>query len=466
MPRIRKRIQAEHHHKKYRIKQKLTLKRNLGLLAATSAGVGIISGAGIYALVGVATNMAGNAVWLSFLISSLVAVFTGLSYAELSSIFPKDAGEYVYSEHAFGKRLAFMVGWLILISGIISVTVIALGFGGYFQAMFNIPQLGIPIISNPIIIVGIVLLGLIAFINFYGMKESSWLNIVFTCIEVGGLLIIIASGILRGRVVDYMAMPNGIEGVFSAAALIFFAFIGFESVIKLSEETKNPERTIPLALVLSIAITTCLYIGVAIAGVSVLGWEKIGASSAPLAEVARAAWGNGVFKLLAVIAMFSTANTVMISVMSTSRIAYGMGVEGSLPKILGRIHPKRMTPAIAIGVSVAISGLLLFWDKIQIFAEMTNLVIFLTFICVNLALLVLRYKEPDMPRKFRTPLNIGKFSLTPVLGILTCLFLITRMELIIIWGGVIFLLIGFCFYLWYQFGKKVKKVGWTGKKKC
>lgn len=440
-----KSLGRKQHHKKSRMKKKLTLRRDLGLLEATSAGVGIISGAGIYALMGVATGMAGNSVWLSFLFASLVAVFSGLSYAELSSMFPKDAGEYVYAESAFGSKIAFLVGWLILSSGIIAISCVALGFAGYFQALIGLPLL--------VSAVGII--ALIAIVNYIGVRESANLNIIFTIIEVGGLILIAVIGISKWGTVDYLAMPHGTPGLLGAASLIFFAFIGFESVIKLAEETKNPEKTIPRALLLSILITTILYIFVAISAVSVMGWEELGASSAPLADVAASVLGSKAFVLLAVIALFSTANTMLISLLSTSRIAYGMGVDKSLPKSLAIIHPQRQTPWVAILCITAIAVLFVVPNDIGAVAEMTNLAIFVTFIFVNLSLLMLRMTDPKMPRPFKAPLNIGKISLTPIIGITLCVFMLFSMKLIIMAGGIILILLGFLFYKWYEFFEHV-----------
>ncbi len=443
------------HHKLGEKSKKITLKRDLGLIHAVSAGVGIISGAGIYALMGVATGMAGNSVWISFFFASLVAVFTGLSYAELSSMFPKDAGEFIYADHAFGKKIAFLVGWLILISGVISVSTISLGFAGYFAGMFEIQS---------ILPVAILIIIALAFINFYGVKETAWVNILFTIIEVGGLILIIVAGIsyIGAPNIDYLAIPNGLRGLFSASALIFFAFIGFESIIKLSEETKNPEKVIPKALILSIIITTVLYVLVALSAVSVMGWEALGQSSAPLADVAAAAFGSMAFKILSVIALISTANTMMISMMATSRIAYGMGAEESLPKYLARIHSDRKTPWVAISVVMTFSIIFALSGNIGLVAEMTNLTIYLTFLIVNMSLIMLRYTNPNAERTFKVPGSIGKTPIFPVIGMALVLFMLYHLQLIIIAGGVIFILIGFVVYNWYGFIRKVIKHGWKG----
>lgn len=427
----------QHHHKHLVQRKHLTLRRDLGLFSATMAGIGIIIGAGIYALIGVAAGQAGNSVWLAFAISAIVAAFTGLSYAELSSRFPKDAGEYIYVGKAFGNRLAFLTGYLVIASGVISAAAVALGFSSYFSALFKL-ELALPIIA-------IAVLAIFTLINFWGIKQSANFNIVFTILEVLGLVIIIALGFkFLGRV-DYLEMPHGLSGVFSAAALIFFAFLGFESVVKLSEETKNPTKTIPRALILALVISTILYILVGIAAVSAIGWETLSTSKAPLADVAGTLFGSSTFTALAIIALLSTANTILIILLATSRIMYGMGANGSLPKVLGTIHPGRRTPWVAILLTLILSAAFALIGKIGTVAEITNFAVFLSFIAVNASLIYLRYKAPTT-KGFRVPLSIGKFPILPALGIATSIFLMANLSLIVILGGIVLTILGALFY--------------------
>jgi basic amino acid/polyamine antiporter, APA family len=413
----------------------LTLRRDLGLFEATMCGMGIIFGAGIYVLMGAATGIAGNAVWLSFLIASIIAIFTGLSYAELSSAFPKDAGEYIYAEKAFGKKIAFIVGYFIILAGVVSASAVALGFAGYFDALFGIEYL-VP--------VAIVLLAVFSFVNFYGIKHAAKASIIFTCIETSGLLLIIALGFKYIGSVNYFEMPHGLTGVFSASALVFFAFLGFDSIIKLSEETKNPTKIIPKALLLAISITTVVYVLVAISAVSILGWDKIAASTAPLADVAAAALGSNAFILLATIALFSTANTVLIILIATSRMIYGMSEDKdrSLPEVFSRVHKKRRTPWIAIVSVLLLASTFAMIGDITIVAELTNFAVFSAFMVVNASLIALRYKLPNLKRKFKVPLNIGKFPILPLFGIITCIFMLANLELVVIAGGVALIAVG------------------------
>jgi Amino acid transporters len=190
------------------------LKRELGLLEVTLSGVGIILGAGIYVLIGEAAALAGNAIWISFALAAFIAIFTGLSYAELSSLFPFAGAEYEYTARIFNRRLAFVVGILVILSGVIGASTVALGFAGYFHSFTGLPLL-------PSAAVLIILLSLLV---AWGIGESTRVAIVFTLIEVGGLIGIIVIGLPHLGSVDYLETPSGLPGILSAAALVFFAY--------------------------------------------------------------------------------------------------------------------------------------------------------------------------------------------------------------------------------------------------
>lgn len=412
--------------------QKIALKRELGLFEATFAGVGVILGAGIYALIGEAAGLAGNSVWISFGLAALIAIFTGLSYAELSSMYPKASAEYEYTNNAFGGRLAFVIGWLIIFSGVVGASAVSLGFAGYFNALFGIPM----------IYSALVLIVILSFILFYGIKESAWIAILFTLIEAGGLILIFFIGVPFFGNVDYLEMPNGLKGIFEASSLIFFAFIGFEGVVRLSEETRNPERNIPRALILALLISIILYISVAFSTVSVVGWERLSQSDAPFAMVAFVAMGNDAFVLLSVIALFATANTVLLLLLGASRMAYGMANSFSLPNTFAKVHPTRRTPWIAIFSVTALAVLFLFTGNIAFLASVTNYTLFLTFIVINAAVIWLRYKEPQLSRPFRMPINTGKLPVLPIIGLFSCLFMLLQMDITILIVGVSLTIVG------------------------
>ena len=414
------------------MKEKVALKRELGLTEVTLSGVGIILGAGIYALIGKATALSGNSVWLSFALASLIAVFTGLSYAELSSMFPRASAEYEYTSNAFGRRLAFIIGWLIILSAVIGASTVALGFGGYFKALS-----GTPVITSALL-----LIIALSILLFRGIKESVWFAIISTLIESAGLILIIFIGLPYLGKVDYFDMPHGLTGVFQASALVFFAYTGFESIVKLSEETKNPEKTIPKGLMMAILISIVLYILVAISAVSVIGWGKLAASDAPFADLAFSAFGSDAFILLAIIALFATANTVLMMLLGASRIIYGMADSLTLPSILGSVHFTRRTPWIAIFAAMLLSMLFVFAGDIAVVANVDNFTLFVTFFVINAALILLRYKAPRTERPFRVPLAIGKFPIMPLFGIVFCVFMLFQLEWKVLLVGAMLVVIG------------------------
>lgn len=395
---------------------KTGLKRELGLLEVTFYGIGVILGAGIYALLGKGAGLSGNALWLSFTIAAIIAAFTGLSYAELSSMYPKTAAEYNYTMHAFKKkRLSVLIGLLLAALGAIGAATVSLGFAGYFTNIFGGSK----------ILIACTLIILLSVINYLGIKESSRYNVIATLIEAGGLLLVIAVWLLffRGSEVNLLeTAPMGFGGVITATALIFFAYIGFENVANMSEEAKNPKQVIPKALVLSIIISTVLYILVSVASVSVLGWENLARSDAPLTDAVSKALPHA-GPVMSLIALFATSNTVLIMLIVGSRILYGISNDNSLPKFISKVGSNG-TPynAILIICVAAISAL--FMGDIEVIAMITNLGTFAVYFFVNMSLIKLRYTEPKLDRSFRAPLNIGRFPILAFFGAISCLAMI------------------------------------------
>jgi len=403
------------------------LKRELGLLEVTLSGVGIILGAGVYVLIGQAAGLAGNAIWLAFGLSAIMALLTGLSYAELSSMFPKAGAEYDYVTNAFNSRLAFVIGWLVFLSGVLAAATVALGFAGYFTALTSIP----------VLISALVLLIVLTALLAYGVKETAKVAVISTLIEVSGLVIIIVIGLPHLGSVNYWEMPQGYSGLFAASALIFFAYQGFESMVKFSEETKKPETTVPKALILALAISVILYVLVALSVVSVLGWQQLAVSNAPFADVVSSTLGPDAAVIIAIIALFATANTALMSMYASSRILYGMAGSSSLTTGLAWVHPSRRTPWIAIIICGVLSGMLIFAGDIAFIANVTNFTLFITFIVINAAVIVLRYHSPHTPRPFRIPCSIGRLPLVPVAGIVFCIFLLAVQDLAVLTLGLV-----------------------------
>ncbi|WP_414469832.1 APC family permease [Methanobacterium sp. ACI-7] len=412
-----------------------SLKRKLGLFEVTVSGIGIILGAGIYALLGEAAPLSGNALWLSFLIASTVAAFTALSYAELASMFPSSAAEYEYVKNAIGEKIGFIIGWIIIFSAIISSSTVAVGFGNYLGTLFNIP----PLYSA----IGLIIL--LSLILFIGIKESAWVAILFTSIEAIGLLIIFFIGIPYYGSVNYFEMPLGLNGIFASAALIFFAYLGFEEIVKLSDEANEPNKNIPKAIILAMIISTVLYILVAFSSVSILGWEALADSPAPFSQIAAAVLGPNGALLLSIIALFATSNTVLLLLLAGSRIVYGMAASNSLPRVLRKVHPRTRTPWVSIIVVGVIAVAFLFLGNLEFLASATNYALFLSFIFINAAVIVLRYKSPELIRTFKIPVNIGRLPLLPVFGLFTCILLLLQLSFDAIALGIVITVIGLIF---------------------
>lgn len=415
----------------------------LGFWEVTISGIGIILGAGIYALIGAAAGTAGNALWLSFVISALVAFFTALSYMELSSMMPNVGAEYEYANRAVGRQVAMVIGWLIIFSGIIGAATVSLGFAGYLANLLPVP----------VFLAAILLIAVLCGILLVGVKESALVAVVFTLVEVGGLVLIIVAGIPYLGRVDYMEMPLGLTGVLSAAALVFFAYQGFEEMVKFSEETREPERTIPLALITALVVSTVLYIFVCASAVSVVGWEALAASPAPFATVASAAWGGDASILMSVIALFATANTVLMMMFASSRISYGMARAGALPPFMAKVHADRHTPWISIILVGGGALLFMLAGDIAFVANIANFTLFVTFVVVNLSVIILRYREPRSVRPFTIPGNIGRFPLFPFLGLVACIFLLVQLETLVLGLGALLTGIGIVVVLVFGRGK-------------
>ena len=415
------------------------LKRHMGLFGTTMYGIGLILGAGIYVLLGQAAGIAGNVVWISFVFGAIAAVFSGLSYAELSSMFPKSAAEFLFVKNAFKNNfLAFIIGWMTLFTSIISASTVALGFGGYLTGFFG----------APIVLSAVSLIALLSLINFIGIRESSRANIVFTLIEASGLILIIYLGFTYTGTepVNYFESAAGLSGISIAFVLIFFAFIGFEDIVNIAEEMKNPKKVLPRAIILSISITATIYILVSLAAIQVLNWQELGSSLSPLADVAKKTLGNNGQFILSIIALFATANTVLIILLAGSRIIYGMAAQHALPLLWSRIHYKTKTPWIAVLGIMITSIIFSFLGNIATVANISVFFIAITFAMVNLSVILLRYREPSIERPFKIPINIGRFPLLPLFGVIISAYMMTQFNAYVVSIGIGVITAGALFY--------------------
>lgn len=402
-----------------------TLKRSLGLVQLTIFGVGSIVGAGVYSVIGIAAGQVGIHLWISFLGASLAGFLTVLSYAELSSFLTKAGAEYQFIKAAFPKWpvFAFMGGFLIALNASATAATVSLAFAGYLKVF----------ISTPMFLTAFGLLSICTLINIAGIRESSWVTIILTCIEVGGLLLIIIGSFIKGDVSKAFATAPTIENFWSiieSSALIFFIYIGFEDVVNLSEETKDASRTIPRALLASTVITSAIYVLVALAVISISTPQELALSKSPLTTVANRI-GPWMGNVVSVAALVATASTALIALVSISRMLFGMGRDGYMPKMFTSLLGRRRTPWIAALALFIASSLLLFVGEIKIVASVSSFGVLIVFIGIHLSVIVLRFSRPATTRPFHIPLSVGKLPLFPVFGILLMLAPITQFDLLV-----------------------------------
>ena len=382
------------------------------------SGIGIILGAGIYVLVGEAAGEAGNAVWLAFVVGAIVAAPTGLAFAELAAMFPEAGASASYAREALGTRFGFITGWLDLAVSIVGAAAVAIGFGRYFDDLLTGG-------TAPVAIAALVACGVITYI---GVREMITVAVIFTVLEATGLLIVIAVGIPELGGVSLFEIEGGWLGVMGAASLVYFAYQGFEEIATLSEETVNPTRNIPRAIVISVIVTTTLYVLVAAVSVSALPWELLAASDAPLSDVVRAVSSERLADVVSTIALFATFNTVLLLIGTGARLTYGMANRRLLPVALARVSASRGTPWVATLVITLLAIILASTGDISFVAQVTNFSVFGLFALVNGSVIALRVRRPDVPRPFQIPWNIRGVPLIAVTGLIGNLMLALFMD--------------------------------------
>lgn len=399
-------------------KENAGLARSIGLFALVIYGVGDMVGAGIYGTIGEVAGFMGNTVWLAFTVSMVAALLTGLSYASLASRYPRAAGAAYVTQRAYGwKFLSYTVGLAVTASGLTSMATGSRVFAQNFQ----------PLVGGvvPLWVIFLSFIGLLTLVNLRGIRECMWVNITCTAIEVGGLLIIIAVSVPFMGSVNYLETPPAAGGltaplVMSGAVLAFYAFVGFEDLLNLAEEVKNPRQTMPWGIILAVACATVIYVLVSLAAVSVVPYALLAdaKNGAPMAQITRAAAPWIPYHVYTGITLFAVANTALINFIMGSRLVYGMARQGLLPKALGAVHPTRHTPHRAILALAGIVAVLAFSGNIRELASATSLLLLLVFGLMNVALIVLKYRQGEEKGAFEVPV------LVPVLGALVCAALI------------------------------------------
>jgi basic amino acid/polyamine antiporter, APA family len=427
------------------------LRRELSALDLTVFGVGVIVGTGIFVLTGVAANSsAGPAVALSFVIAGIACALAAMCYAEFASTVPVAGSAYTFSYATLGELIAWIIGWDLILEFIIGAAVVAVGWSQYFAILLENAGISLPtalssgedgVFNLPAVIIVLILTGVLV----AGIKLSSRVNAIVVAIKVAVVLFVIAAGafFINGANYRPFVPPSepapatsglsatlieaitgqtpanfGLSGVFAAAALVFFAFIGFDIVATTAEETRNPQRDLPRGILGSLFICTALYVAVSLVVVGMQRYTDLD-TEAPLAAAFQAV-GQPIFADIITIGALAGLTTVMMILMlGQSRVAFAMSRDGLLPRALSRVHPRFGTPyriTLIVGVVVAVlAGLI----PLAELAELVNIGTLFAFVLVSIGIVVLRKTRPELPRAFRVPF----VPVIPILSVLACVVL-------------------------------------------
>jgi amino acid transporter len=383
--------------------------------------VGDILGGGIYVLVGEVGAETGGAIWAAFALALAAAAFTAGSYAELVSKYPRAGGAALYVHRAYGLPLfSFVVAFAVMASGITSASALARGFGGDYLSAF---------VDVPVVVTAAGLLVLIFLVNLRGIAESVKLNVVFTLVEVAGLLLIVLIALVAvgegsadtGRAFEFKEGSSVIGATLAGAALAFYALIGFEDSVNVAEEARDPVRTYPRVLLLGLAIAGAMYLLVTLGASMVVPTSDLAASDGPLLEVVSQGPLGIPEKLFSAIGLFALANGALINMIMASRLLYGMSEEGVVPRPFGNVLPGRRTPWFSIAFTTLLALVLAGTGDLTSLADTTVALLVAVFAIVNVTVLVLR-RDPVEHDHFTVP------SPVPVVGVAISAALLTQIE--------------------------------------
>ncbi|MDP9416568.1 MAG: amino acid permease [Actinomycetota bacterium] len=456
------------------------LQKRLSALDLTVFGIGVIIGTGIFVLTGVAAkSTAGPAVALSFVVAGIVCGLAALCYAEFASTVPVAGSAYTYGYATLGEIVAWIIGWDLVLELALGGAVVSVGWSGYFGSLMETLGISLPaslagdnaVFNLPAFLIVLLLTGVI----LVGIKTSSAVNSVMVAIKLAVVLFVIVAGVFFIKAENYKpfvppaepaegggggldqpliqalfgVVPSnfGVMGIFTAAAIVFFAFIGFDIVATAAEETRNPQRDMPRGILGSLAVCTMLYVAVSLVVVGMQRYTELD-EKAPLASAFKAAGKGWMATLITLGALAGLTTVVMILLLGQSRVLFAMSRDNLLPRGLGKVHPKWGTPyvlTIPVGLVVALMAAFIPLTEL---AELVNIGTLFAFVVVSVGVMVLRRTRPDLPRSFRTPL----VPLVPIASILSCFWLMLNLPMDTWLRFLAWMAIGFVIYFVYGYG--------------
>jgi APA family basic amino acid/polyamine antiporter len=465
----------------------VTLRRALGAVNLTTLGIGAIIGAGIFVLTGTAAaQYAGPAIVLSFIVSGLGCLFAGLCYAEFASMIPIAGSAYTYGYATLGEFIAWIIGWDLILEYLFGASTVAVGWSGYFTAFME--QIGIhmpaaftnaPLVYNEtakldavtqaiiapagfsqtgavINLPAMVLIALMTTLLVIGIKESARFNNFIVILKISIVLLVIGFGFMYVNQENWRPFipPNtgeygyyGWSGIVRGAAVVFFAYIGFDAVSTAAQEAKNPQRDMPIGILGSLAICTVLYILMSLVMTGLAHYTELDVPHPVFVAIEKAgpglAWLGSIINIGAIAGL---ASVVLVMLMGQPRIFYSMARDGLLPSVFGKVHPRFKTPYITTILTGVVAGVVAGLFPIGLLGELVSIGTLLAFVIVCAGIIVLRYKSPNLARPFRTPF----VPLVPILGILICGYMMSSLpratwERLIVW-----MILGLAIYFLYS----------------
>lgn len=465
-----------------------SLKRTLGPWALVALGIGAIIGAGLFSITGgAAANQAGPAITISFVIAALGCAFAGLCYAEFASMIPVAGSAYTYSYATMGEFIAWIIGWDLVLEYAVGAATVSISWSRYlikFLEGFDV-HLPVALTVGPwdggfVNLPAVFIVVLMSLLLIKGTQESAFVNAIIVALKVAVVLIFIFLGwkyINNDNYIPYIPDNTGtfgefgFSGVVRAAAIVFFAYIGFDAVSTAAQEAKNPRKDMPIGILGSLLICTVLYILFAHVMTGVTNYTSFKGKDeiAPVAvaiEHMGTADASGVIhpdypwlnRAIIVAILAGYASVILVMLMGQSRVFFSMSKDGLLPRIFSAVHPKFQTPARSNLMFMLFVSLFAAFVPARVVGEMTSIGTLFAFILVCIGVWVMRVKMPDAPRAFKTPL----VPLVPILGVATCFFMMAFLPLDTWIRLIVWMIIGFDIYLWYGIRHSLLSAGQPG----
>ncbi|MGK5079870.1 amino acid permease [Janthinobacterium sp. HLX7-2] len=433
------------------------LAKVLGPFDLVLMGIGAIVGTGIFVLTGTGALTAGPALSLSFVVAAVACCFAALCYAEFASTVPVAGSIYTYSYATLGELAAWMIGWDLLLEYGLAAAAVSVGWSGYFQSLLSGFGIALPValtaapgalpgVTTFINLPALVIMLLLTAMLGWGVRESARLNNIMVAIKVGVVLLFIIFGARHVQPANWQPyMPFGYHGMLSAAALVFFAFIGFDAVTSAAEEVKQPSRDLPIGIIGSLAVCAVLYVVVSAIMTGIVPYQKFLGVDHPVSLALQYAGENWIAGFVDLGAILGMTTVILVMAFGQTRIIFAMSRDGLLPRRLSSVHPRFHTPFFATWLVGIVFGLIAAVIPLNILAELINIGTLAAFTMVSIAVVVLRKKRPDLPRAFRCP----GVPYVPALAVLMCLGLMTFLSWVTWLAFGIWLVIGLIIYFGY-----------------